>query len=131
MGVFKFANKTVCYNGGEVFVARMDPTIAATDELLRSLYYLLWFPEYFSLKWNSLYDCLRNLDLISAKKVMSVHESLSSIPDADLCAYLEILKGSVLDWINEKRHQLEVVFHKKVKETIDRFFIILPVLLTK
>jgi len=121
MGVFKFANKTVCYNGGEVFVARVDPTIADTDELLRSLYYLLWFPGYFGLNWNSLYDYLRNLDWISEKKVMIVHESLPSIPDADLCIYLEVLKDSVLDWVNDEGHQLEVVFHEKDKETIDRF----------
>jgi len=120
MGVFKFANKTVCYNGGEVFVARVDPTIADTDELLRSLYYLLWFPGYFGLNWNSLYDCLRNLDWISEKKVMIVHESLPSIPDADLCIYLEVLKDSVLDWVNDDRHQLEVVFHEKDKEKIDK-----------
>ncbi|HAB24037.1 MAG: barstar family protein [Pantoea sp.] len=121
MDVFKFANKTVCYNGGEVFVARVDPTIADTDELLRSLYYLLWFPGYFGLNWNTLYDCLRNLDWISEKKVMIVHESLPSIPDADLCIYLEVLKDSVLDWVNDEGHQLEVVFHEKDKETIDRF----------
>lgn len=120
MGVFKFENKTVCYNGGEVFVARVNPTIADTDELLISLYYLLWFPGYSGLNWNSLYDCLRNLDWISEKKVMIVHESLPSIPDADLCIYLEVLKDSVLDWVNDERHQLEVVFHEKNKEKIDK-----------
>jgi len=120
MGVFKFANKSLCYCGGEVFVARVDPTIADTDELLRSLYYLLWFPGYFGLNWNSLYDCLRDLDWISENKIMIVHESLPSIPDSDLCIYLEVLKDSVLDWNDDERHQLEVVFHEKDKETIER-----------
>lgn len=120
MGLFKFENKTVCYNGGEVFVARVDPTIADTDELLRSLYHLLWFPGYFGLNWNSLYDCLRDLDWISENKVMIVHESLPSIPDADLRVYLEVLKDSVLDWVNDEKHHLEVIFHGKDKETIDR-----------
>jgi len=120
MGVFKFANKSIIYCGGEVFVARVDPTMADTDELLRSLYYLLWLPGYFGLNWNSLYDCLRDLDWISENKIMIVHESLPSIPDSDLCIYLEVLKDSVLDWNDDERHQLEVVFHEKDKETIER-----------
>ncbi|HBV92335.1 MAG TPA: hypothetical protein DEF80_15305 [Pantoea sp.] len=120
MKVFKFADKSVCYDVGEVFVARVDPTIGDTDELLKSLYYLLWFPGYFGLNWNSLYDCLRDLDWISENKVMIVHESLPSIADSDLCIYLEVLKDSVLDWVDDKRHQLEIVFHEKDKETIER-----------
>jgi len=120
MNTFKFADKSVCYDGGEVFVARVDPTISNPDELLRSLYYLLWFPGYFGLNWNSLYDCLRDLDWIGENKVMIVHESLPNIPDADLCIYLEVLRDSVLDWVNDKEHQLEVVFHEKDKEKIGR-----------
>jgi len=120
MKVFKFADKSVCYDVGEAFVARVDPMIGDTDELLKSLYYLLWFPGYFGLNWNSLYDCLRDLDWISENKVMIVHESLPSIADSDLCIYLEVLKDSVLDWVDDKRHQLEIVFHEKDKETIER-----------
>jgi len=51
---------------------------------------------------------------------MIVHESLPSIPDADLRVYLEVLKDSVLDWVNDEKHHLEVIFHGKDKETIDR-----------
>lgn len=65
---------------------------------------------------------MRNLELIAENKVMIVHESLPSTPDADLCIYLEVLKDSVLDWVNDERHQLEIVFHEKDKETIDSFF---------
>ena len=52
-----------------------------------------------------------------------MHESWPSILDADLCIYLEVLEDSVLDWVNDERHQLEIVFHEKDKETIDSFFI--------
>lgn len=120
MGVFKFSDKSVCYEGSEVFVARVDPTIADTEELLRSLYYLLWFPGYFGFNWNSLNDCLRDLGWISENKIMIVHESLPSIPDSDLCIYLEVLKDSVLDWGDGEGHQLEVVFHEKDKGKIEK-----------
>jgi len=66
--VFKFSDGSVSYDTGEVFFARLDPLIANTDELLRSLYYLLWFPGYFGFNWNALEDCLSDLDWINEKK---------------------------------------------------------------
>ncbi|VXD02669.1 MULTISPECIES: barstar family protein [unclassified Serratia (in: enterobacteria)] len=120
MNQFKFADNSVCYDGSEVFVARVDPTINNSDELLKSLYYLLWLPGYFSFDWNSLYDCLRDFSWIGEGKIMIVHESLPSIPDIDLRIYLEVLKDSVLDWVNDEKHQLEVVFHEKDKKAIEK-----------
>lgn len=123
MSVFKFTDKSVCYVSNEVFLARVDPAIVDTDELLRSLYYLLWFPGYFGFNWNSLYDCLCDLDWIVETKVVIVHGSLPSIPDSDLCIYLGVLKDSILDWNDDERHQLEVVFHEKDKETIEKLLL--------
>lgn len=120
MDVFKYFDKSVCYDGDEAFVARVDPAIADTDELLRSLYYLLWFPGCFGFNWNALSDCLRDLDWISENKVRIVHESLPGIPDSNLRIYLEVLKDSVLDWIDDEGHQLEVFFHEKDKDEIER-----------
>ena len=120
MSVFKYEDKLVCYGKGAVFLARIDPNIADTDELLRSLYYLLWFPGYFGFNWNALYDCLRDLDWISENKVMIVHESLPDIPDSDLRIYLEVLKDCILDWVNDEKHQLEVYFNEKDQGEIER-----------
>lgn len=120
MSVFKYEYKSVCYGNGAVFLARVDPNIADTDELLRSLYYLLWFPGYFGFNWNALYDCLRDLDWISENKVMIVHDSLPGIPDSDLRIYLEILKDCILDWVNDEKHQLEVYFNEKDQGEIER-----------
>lgn len=120
MSVFKYEDKSVCYGKGAVFLARIDPNIADTDELLRSLYYLLWFPGYFGFNWNALYDCLRDLDWISENKVMIVHESLPGIPDSDLRIYLEVLKDCILDWVNDEKHQLEVYFTEKDQGEIER-----------
>ena len=120
MSVFKYEDKSVCYGKGAVFLARIAPNIADTDELLRSLYYLLWFPGYFGFNWNALYDCLRDLDWISENKVMIVHESLPDIPDSDLRIYLEVLKDCILDWVNDEKHQLEVYFNEKDQGEIER-----------
>ncbi|WP_216364365.1 barstar family protein [Pantoea coffeiphila] len=121
--VFKFTDKSACYSSSEAFLARVDPAIVDADELLRSLYYLLWFPGYFGFNWNSLYDCLRDLNWIIEKKVVIVHESLPCIPDSDLCIYLGVLKDSILDWKDDETHQLEVFFHEKDKEMIEKLFL--------
>jgi len=104
-------------------LVRVDPSINDTEELLRSLYCLLWFPGYFGFNWNSLYDFLRDLDWISERKVLIVHESLPGIPDSDLRIYLDVLKDCILDWINDEKHQLEVVFHEKDKDKIERLML--------
>ena len=104
-------------------MVRVDPSINDTEELLRSLYCLLWFPGYFGFNWNSLYDFLRDLDWISERKVLIVHESLPGIPDSDLRIYLDVLKDCILDWTNDEKHQLEVVFHEKDKDKIERLML--------
>lgn len=119
MSLFKFADRTVCNSENDVFIARVDPAISDTDELLRSLYYLLWFPGYFGLNWNSLYDCLRDFSWIGENKIIIVHETLPNLPGDELRIYLEVLKDSVLDWRNDDRHQLEVVFNEKDKKIIE------------
>ncbi len=108
--IFKFKSHSVSYDTGEVFFIRVDPLISNSDELLKALYYSLWFPGYFGFNWNSLYDCLRDFDWISYYKIIIEHDSLPSIPDSDLKTYLEILRDSVVDWHGDEFHQLEVVF---------------------
>uniref|UniRef100_UPI00053A84EF barstar family protein n=1 Tax=Yersinia wautersii TaxID=1341643 RepID=UPI00053A84EF len=67
--IFKFKSHSVSYDTGEVFFIRVDPLISNSDELLKALYYSLWFPGYFGFNWNSLYDCLRDFDWISYYKI--------------------------------------------------------------
>ena len=123
MKLFKYEDGGATYKNGEFFLVRVDPSINDTEELLRSLYYLLWFPGYFGFNWNSLYDFLRDLDWISERKVLIVHESLPGIPDSDLRIYLDVLKDCILDWTNDEKHQLEVVFHEKDKDKIERLML--------
>ncbi|WP_440972722.1 barstar family protein [Pseudomonas koreensis] len=101
---------TPSYDSAEVFYVLIDPSIQATEELIRSLYYLLWLPGYFGYNWDALYDCLRDLSWVPCHKIVLVHESLPELPRDDLKIYLEILRDSVLDWIGDDGHELEVVF---------------------
>lgn len=101
---------TPSYDSAEVFYVLIDPSIQATEGLIRSLYYLLWLPGYFGYNWDALYDCLRDLSWVPCHKIVLVHESLPELPGDDLKIYLEILRDSVLDWIGDDGHELEVVF---------------------
>nr|WP_282187675.1 barstar family protein [Pseudomonas sp. MWU12-2020] len=107
---FTFVETTPSYDSAKVFYVRIDPSIQAAEELIRSLYYLLWLPGYFGYNWDALYDCLRDLSWVPCHKIVLVHESLPELPRDDLKIYLEILRDSVLDWIGDDGRELEVVF---------------------
>jgi hypothetical protein len=120
---FKFINGSAAYNTGEVFFARVDPAIANTEQLLTSLYYLLWFPGYFGFNWNALEDCLNDFDWISEKKIVIVHDVIPQLPEEDLKIYLDILNMAVYDWQQDEQHQLEVVFQEKDKAIISKLLL--------
>ena len=107
---FKFSDNLPSYDAAEVFYVRVEPEISLSEELLRSLYYLLWLPGYFGFNWDALYDCLRDLAWIPCRKVVLVHEVLPNLPEEDLKIYLEVLRDSVLDWEGDQAHELEVFF---------------------
>ena len=109
---FKFIEGSASYNTAEVFFARIDPTIASTDELLKSIYYLLWFPGYFGFNWNALEDCLTDFNWLSESKIVIAHDNIPKIDERDLQIYLDILNSSVLDWKQNDQHDLEVVKKK-------------------
>ncbi|AIR07376.1 MULTISPECIES: barstar family protein [Cedecea] len=121
--VFKFVDGPASYNTGEVFFARLDPLIASTDELLNSIYYLLWFPGYFGFNWNALEDCLSDFCWITEKKIIIVHDRLPNIPSDDLKVYLEILMDVAMDWMGHEQHVLEVIFQEKDRENIKKILI--------
>lgn len=107
---FTFVERPPSYDTAEVFYVRIDPSIGVADELMKALYYLLWFPGYFGFNWDALYDCLRDLSWIPCHKIVLVHESLPKLSRGDLQVYLEILRDSVFDWNGDEGHELEVVF---------------------
>ena len=84
----KYYESMPSYSAAEVFYVRVDPGISVPDELLKALYYLLWFPGYFGFNWDALYDCLNDFEWIPAKIVV-VHERLPNFVDEDLKIYLK------------------------------------------
>jgi len=120
---FKFVEKFPSYDTAEVFVVRIDSSIELTDELLRSLYYLLWFPGYFGFNWDALYDSLSDLSWLPCRKVVLLHDSLPQIPKLDLQVYLEVLRDAVLNWGNDEEHELEVVFPASNQLNVEKIFI--------
>lgn len=116
---FKFFDDLPGCGVADSFCVRIDPGIGLSDELLKALYYQLWFPGYFGFNWDALYDCLRDLEWIKNYKVVLVHEVLPAIPERDLRIYLEVLRDSVLDWVGDARHELEVVFSVSDKVLIE------------
>jgi hypothetical protein len=115
---FTFLERPPSYDTAEVFYVRIDSNIGVADELIRALYYLLWFPGCFGFNWDALYDCLRDLSWIPYHKVVLVHESLPKLSREDLQVYLEVLRDSAFDWIGDEGHELEVVFLSADKEII-------------
>ncbi len=116
---FKFYDRLPSYDAAEVFYVRLGPGICRTQELLRSLYYMLWFPGYFGFNWDALYDCLTDFDWIPCKKIVVVHANLPSIPREELNIYLKVLWDSVLDWDGDDTHELEIYFPSSDRDEID------------
>ncbi|URO01542.1 barstar family protein [Leclercia adecarboxylata] len=118
-----FTEKFPTYDTAEVFVVRIDPNIDLTDEFLRSLYYVLWFPGYFGFNWDALYDCLCDLSWLPCRKIVLLHDSLPQIPKLDLEIYFGILRDAVLDWKNNEEHELEVVLLNSDRHAIEKLLI--------
>lgn len=116
---FRFVVGPASYDTATVFYARLDTGIGSAGELLKAIYYLLWFPGYFGFNWDALSDCLRDLSWIPCKKVVLVHDALPKLTDFELKTYLEVLRDSVLDWDGDESHELEVVFQEHDKNRIE------------
>ncbi|WP_425221493.1 barstar family protein [Pseudomonas sp.] len=116
---FNFFDVMPSYDAAEVFYVRIDPEVSLSGELLKALYYLLWFPGYFGFNWNALYDCLRDLGWIPCRKVVLVHNALPNLPAEDLTVYLEVLRDAVLDWAGDEAHELEVFFRAADRRAVE------------
>lgn len=116
---FKFSDVAPSYDTAEVFYVRIDPEISLPEELLKALYYLLWFPGYFGFNWDALYDCLRDLEWIPCRKVVLVHKTLPNLPEEDLKVYLEVLRDAIIDWAADEEHELEVFFRTADRRAVE------------
>ncbi len=116
---FEYSDQSPSCDAAQVFYVRIDPDVVGAEELLKSLYYLLWFPGYFGFNWDALYDCLRDLAWIPCCEVFLVHQVLPKLPKEDLKTYLEILRDAALDWSDDCEHQLRICFNSHDRSTIE------------
>lgn len=119
MSPFKFFETMPSYDSAEVFYVRIDPEISLSEELLKALYYSLWFPGYFGFNWDSLYDCLLDLGWIPCRKVVLVHQALPNLPTEDLKTYLEVLRDVTLEWAEDEGHELEIFFRTAERDVVE------------
>ncbi|MBA6066760.1 barstar family protein [Pseudomonas mosselii] len=118
---FVFFDRPGAYDAAEIFYVRIDPGIALSAELLKALYYGLWFPGYFGFNWDALYDCLTDLEWIPCRKVIIAHERVPALPDSELRVYLEVLRDATLSWELGGEHKLEILFREVDRGMIERF----------
>lgn len=107
---FRFVERMPSYDAAEAFCVRVDPKIETTKDLMKSLYFLLWFPKYLRCNWDVLAAGLRDLAWVPCPKIVLVHQRLPNICQEDLQTYLQVLRDCALGWQGDHRHDLEVVF---------------------
>lgn len=88
------------------------------------------FPDYFGATWDSLVDCLRDLEWIEEEKVLIEHLDLPLFSHPrESRIYLEILRDVVNDWANashephesakpSSRHSVQVAFPPALRTVI-------------
>ncbi|MEI7087542.1 barstar family protein [Pectobacterium versatile] len=116
---FTFYDNYPSFDISQVFCARIDPEIRSSIELLKSLYYLLWFPGYFGFNWNALNDCLCDFSWVVNKKIILIHEEIPELLDEEKVIYLDILNQAILSWKEDNSHDFEVYFKQKDKQRIE------------
>jgi RNAse (barnase) inhibitor barstar len=118
---FKFIDNTDYNYSSTLFVANIRTTIGKSH-LLKTLSEELDFPDYFGCNWDALWDCITDLEWISQKYIILVHNNLPSLSNHDLKIYLEILDKTVVYWNDYESHSLEVVFPTRVKNELKYFY---------
>lgn len=118
--LFKFYEKYPSLDISQVFCARIDPETRLSSELLKSFYYLLWFPGYFGFNWDALNDCLCDFSWIDSKKIAIIHERIPELPDEEKVIYLDILSHAILSWKEDNAHDFEVYFKQEDKKNIEK-----------
>ena len=95
----------------DAHTARVPAGIRTADGLLAVLSEQLHFPDWFGFNWNALYDSLRDLEWLSASRIVLVHQDLPDLdPRSDRWQYLDILADAVRSWNTDPVRRLVVVF---------------------
>ena len=95
------------------------PPITSKQELLNALAEALDFPQYFGNNWDALEDLLCDFSWREEGDVSVFHTALRKLPPDDLHMYLEIVKNSMLNHLEDDSCKVTFAFDIREKEMID------------
>lgn len=103
----------------DTHIARVPAGIRTADALLAVLSEQLHFPGWFGFNWNALYDSLRDLEWLSANRIVLMHQDLPDLdPRSDRWQYLDILADVVRSWNTDPVRRFVVVFPAPLEATV-------------
>jgi RNAse (barnase) inhibitor barstar len=97
----------------------VSPSISSRRELFDTYANQFCFPDYFGENWDAFIDCMSDLSWIDADEIMVVHEGLPSLPDKDLCLYLESLQDVLGRARSTDRPRARFLFRESDRARID------------
>lgn len=117
MEKISFVNNPELFSDLNSFVVHID-NINSEDALFEKLYIKLIFPDYFGFNWDALYDCLRDFNWVSQRKIIFIHDDLPKIERHLLKIYVNILIDAMNDWKEGEEHSLDIIFPKQYEQEI-------------
>lgn len=117
MEKISFVNNPELFSDLNSFVVHLD-NINSEDALFEKLYIKLISPDYFGFNWNALYDCLRDFNWVSQRKIIIIHDDLPKIERHSLKTYISILIDAMNDWKEDEEHSLDIIFPKQYEQEI-------------
>ena len=91
-----------------IFYARATKNIFFYDQLITSIYFMLWVPPDYKNSYAELHRALMNLSWIDEEYILLRHHIVPTIDPHDLVQYLDILTHAVID--NQSDKKFGVVF---------------------
>ena len=117
MEKISFVNNPELFSDLNSFVVHIN-NINSEDALFEKLYIKLIFPDYFGFNWVALYDCLRDFNWVSQRKIIIIHDDLPKIERHSLKTYINILIDAMNDWKEGEEHSLDIIFPKRYEQEI-------------
>lgn len=134
---FEFKEPSTHCEPPDSFVLPISKGIQSKKNLFAGFASAGKFPEYFGGNWDAFFDCLRDFEWISEKKIIILHGDLPlSGNEADCRTYLELLQATTKDWTDSigrsnlanaftgfSSHELLVVFPEAVRRDISNLLL--------
>lgn len=111
MGIFLRTIAVDSLRGDDVRVAEVPVGLKEKAALLSWYKAELEMPAYFGSNWDALDECLRDLSWLPERNVVIYHRDVPlTVGSEDQKMYIDILSGSVQDWVTDENRNLIVAF---------------------